>query len=131
MITLRVLGVSLALLLFGCGAPVSSAPSPPVLDFEARRVALGVEIRALIADLEAAGRYDCCIETPCNLCATRTGGCRCGEGLRRNEPVCEECAMMWAQGLGAEPGVEASTVRSFLEASRRPPDAPLCGDRRP
>lgn len=52
------------------------------------------------------------------MCATRTGGCRCGEGLRRGEPVCEECALMWRRGKGAEPGVEASSVRSFLEAER-------------
>jgi hypothetical protein len=25
---------------------------------------------------------------------------------------------MWAQGQGAEPGVEANTVRSYLEAGR-------------
>lgn len=104
-------------------------PAPPApAEFEARRVALRDATRALVDDLEAAGRYDCCIETPCAMCASRAAGCRCGEGLRAGEPVCEECALMWAQGLGAEPGVEAGTVRSYLEASRRGP--PLCGERR-
>jgi hypothetical protein len=43
------------------------------------------------------------------------GGCSCGEGLRRGEPVCEECALMWKRGQGAEAGVQPNSVRSFLE----------------
>ena len=87
-------------------------------DLEARRAALSEEVRGMMGELEAAGRYDCCIETPCKQCALRAGGCRCGEGLRRGEPVCEECALMWRRGKGAEPGVDPGSVRSFLEAER-------------
>jgi hypothetical protein len=83
-------------------------------------VSLQQELAQLVKDLGSAGRYDCCIEEPCRLCATRAGGCRCGEGLRRGEPVCEECALMWRRGKGAEPGVDAASVRSFLEAERPP-----------
>lgn len=71
----------------------------------------------MVGELEAAGRYDCCIESPCKLCAMRAGGCRCGPAARKGEPVCDECAVMWIQGQGAEP-VEAGTIRSFLEAER-------------
>jgi hypothetical protein len=46
------------------------------------------------------------------------GGCKCGEGLRNGQPVCEECALMWQAGHGAEPGVDPASVRSFLEAKR-------------
>ena len=126
--------LALSLLLFGCsGEPAtplvspSQAPSTVALtaapltdkrEVEARRQELFTQIRAWVHDLEEAGRYDCCVATPCSHCAILAGGCACGEGLRRGEPVCEECAMMWAAGQGAEPGVDPSTVRSFLEASR-------------
>lgn len=64
------------------------------------------------------GRYDCCVKVPCTHCAVLAAGCKCGEGLRRGEPVCEECAYLWLQGQGDEPGVSKESVRSFLEASR-------------
>jgi hypothetical protein len=88
-------------------------------DLEARRKALKATLRELVGDLGAAGRYDCCVETPCSMCALRAGGCACGEGLRAGEPVCEECALMWHTGKGAEPGVDPGSVRSFLEAARQ------------
>jgi len=103
------------------GQEAAPAADPAAVDpaaLEARRLAIRDQVKALIGDLTAEGRYDCCVEAPCNLCAMRAGGCRCGEGLRRGEPVCEECAMMWRRGNGAEPGVEAAAVRSYLEAER-------------
>lgn len=117
------------LLASGCGDPPGSpsaatAPTPAAVDstdpaaLEARRVALRAQLKELVGDLTVAGKYDCCVEAPCNLCAMRAGGCKCGEGLRNGEPVCEECAMMWKRGNGAEAGVDPSSVRSFLEAER-------------
>ncbi|MFZ5478972.1 MAG: hypothetical protein ACOZNI_19535 [Myxococcota bacterium] len=101
-----------ALLLACAGEP------PPDGDFEARRKALKSTLRELVGELGEAGRYDCCVQTPCSMCALRTSGCSCGEGLRDGEPVCEECALLWHEGKGAEP-VDGSTVFSFLEAARR------------
>ncbi|MDP2312601.1 MAG: hypothetical protein Q8P41_06815 [Pseudomonadota bacterium] len=112
------------LLAVGCDPAVAPEDDPAVAPaddpaaLEARRVAIRDQVKALIGDLSAAGKYDCCVEAPCNLCAMRAGGCKCGEGLRNGEPVCEECAMMWRRGNGAEPGVDAASVRSFLEAER-------------
>ncbi len=122
---------SLVVLLWAC-SPAPSPPPPAGDPLEARRAALSAELRELVTELEAAGRYDCCIETPCKLCATRAGGCRCGEGARAGEPVCEECALMWARGKGAEP-VEPGSIRSFLEAERRATGAygDICGERKP
>ena len=97
-----------------CPAPSIETPTLPL---EARRKALSDDLRAIVRELEAAGRYDCCIQKPCKLCAIRAGGCRCGDAARDGEPVCEECAHMWLKGQGAEP-VEPSTIRSFLEAER-------------
>lgn len=102
-------------------APAASVAPADLSDpvaVEARRVALFTQIRAWVKDLEAAGRYDCCAEVSCTHCAILTGGCKCGEGARRGEPVCEECALLWVMGKGAEPGVDPASVRSFLEAGR-------------
>lgn len=124
------LRLTLALLLLACSSrpadapaqPEAVAPAAPSLadkrEVEARRAALFTQIRAWVSDLEEAGRYDCCVKQPCSHCAIMAGGCKCGEGLRRGEPVCEECALMWAAGQGDEPGVSPDDVRSFLEASR-------------
>ncbi len=101
--------------------PDPPTPDPAPLDraaLEARRVALKTDVKALVAELSRAGRYDCCILIPCEMCAMRMGGCACGEGLRKSEPVCEECAMMWRAGQGAEPDVKPEDVRTFLEAEK-------------
>lgn len=95
----------------------AQAPAEPQ-DLRERHGAMFKELRAMVKELQESGRYDCCIETPCSHCAMMVGGCSCGEGLRRGEPVCEECALMWIRGLGAETGVDPKTVRSFLEAER-------------
>lgn len=87
-------------------------------DLQARHGVLFKELRAMVKEMTETGRYDCCIESPCSHCALMVGGCSCGEGLRRGEPVCEECALMWMRGLGAESGIDPKTVRSFLEAER-------------
>jgi len=94
------------------------APAATTEDLRARHGRMFKELRAIVKDLEASGRYDCCIKEPCSHCAMMVGGCSCGEGLRRGEPVCEECALMWIRGLGAESGIDPKTVRSFLEAER-------------
>jgi hypothetical protein len=124
----RVLILSLWL---GCQPDPPAVPLVPEAadpaDFEARRRAIVGDLKALTSDLEAAGRYDCCIDKPCLHCARMAGGCRCGEGLRKGEPVCEECALMWRKGRGAEPGVDPASVRSFLEASDRGEGHPACG----
>jgi len=114
---------SLLLLGLACSAPPAPAPERPPdvperLAHEARRQELDGMIRAYVQELQAAGRYHCCITVPCTTCALLAGGCACAEGLARGEPVCDECAMLWQRGQGALPGVSKEQVRSFLEASR-------------
>ena len=99
-------------------APTAAPATPGAPDaLEARRKALSDDLREMVAELQTAGRYDCCIKSPCKLCAMRAGGCRCGENARAHTPVCEECAEMWMHGQGDEP-VEKSSIHSFLEAER-------------
>lgn len=93
-------------------------PGPGADDLEHRRKAVNTELRGLVEDLSEAGRYACCIERPCSYCALHSGGCRCAEGLANGEPVCEECARMWAKGGGTVPGIDPADVRSFLEAEK-------------
>lgn len=97
--------------------PPADAPADPA-QFEPRRKELYAKLKDLRADLEEAGRYDCCVKNPCAYCAMRGGGCKCGEGLRRGEPVCDECAYLWLKGHGAEP-VDPDSVRGFTEAERQ------------
>jgi hypothetical protein len=112
--------------LLACGR--SAAPPK---DLETRRVELKDELRQLAKELEQQGRYDCCVEAACTQCALRMGGCACGESLRKGGPVCEECALMWMSGRGAEAGVDPASVRSYLEAGREEVEkahgGPACG----
>ena len=124
------LRVSLVLLWIGCqrtpapdGPPAASAPT-----LTERHQAVTDGIAALVAELSAAGTYQCCIRTPCRWCAMQTAGCDCGPGLVRGEPVCEECALMWTKGQGSIPGVDPDGVRSFIEAMRADP---WCGREAP
>ena len=86
----------------------ATATAEPTKDLRERHGAMFKELRALVKEMQESGRYDCCIEAPCSHCAMMVGGCSCGEGLRRGEPVCEECALMWLRGLGAESGIDPS-----------------------
>lgn len=118
--------VALCLAWLGCEPDAPPVPPTPHAEaappsFDERRVALVADLRAFVDDLTAAGRYHCCVSTPCTWCAELTAGCSCGPGLTRGEPVCEECAVLWTKGQGSVPGVDPSAVRSFLEARRSDP----------
>ena len=95
-----------------------SAGSQSMTDAQVRdrRQRIHDDLAEFSRQLEADGRYDCCVKTPCTWCALNTGGCSCGEGLRRGEPVCEQCAYLWRRGQGDEPGIDPESVESFLEA---------------
>ncbi len=116
------------LLALACATPAPVEPVGVAQDaLEVRRKALADEVRTMVTELEAAGRYDCCVATPCKTCALRAGGCRCGDAARSGEPVCDECAAMWVQGQGAEP-VDPREIYSFLEAQRAM-SGEVCGER--
>ena len=97
---------------------VPAAPPPDSAGFEVQRKALFAALRARVDQLSQAGTYACCIKIPCSHCALMAGGCNCGPGLLKGEPVCHDCALMWMRGQGAIPGIEPAQVQSFLEAER-------------
>jgi hypothetical protein len=96
----------------------------PTIEQERQDLVEGLE--ALVERSAAEGTYDCCTTTPCLHCVRMTGHCGCAEGLRRGEPVCEECAYHWQRGQGAIEGVDPKDVRSFLEAERAAKGEALC-----
>jgi hypothetical protein len=110
-------------------APLGESVSMSDSQVRERRHEVHDALVAFRDDLEAQDSYDCCTKEPCTWCALHSGGCACGEGLRRGEPVCEQCAYLWRRGQGDEPGVDPESVMSFLEAERavnasREPAAP-------
>ena len=108
-----------AVTLLDCSGAVEPVKEAPVVQsLEERRLAVAAELQAMIAMSTAEGTYNCCIKDPCTHCVRLTGHCACAEGLKRGEPVCEECAYMWTRGQGSIPGIDPKSVMSFLEAAR-------------
>jgi hypothetical protein len=122
----RVLFCLGAIALLDCSGAVEPVQEAPVVkSLEERRLAVAAELQAMIESSAAEGGYNCCIKDPCVHCVRLTGHCGCAEGLKRGEPVCDECAYMWTRGQGSIPGIDPKDVRSFLEASR--PEDPEAG----
>ena len=97
---------------------VPAAPPADERAFEDQRKAIFAALRARVGQLQEAGTYQCCIKVPCTHCALMAGGCNCGPGLARGEPVCHDCALMWQRGQGIIEGIDPKDVCSFLEAER-------------
>lgn len=119
-------------LILACSTASEPLPEEPVglateLSIEEQRRELVAGLVALAERSAAEGTYDCCTKEPCLHCARMTGHCACAEGLRRGEPVCEECAYHWQRGQGSLEGVEPREVRSFLEAERLRRGEAWCG----
>lgn len=117
---------ALVLVLAACHGTAAREGPLTLEEGEKRRTSLLTELRALVKEEETAGRYDCCVLSPCNHCALYMGGCGCGAGLRHGAPVCEECALSWELGQGAE-DVDPVLVHSFTEAARLR-TGKLCGE---
>lgn len=52
----------------------------------------------------AAGRYNCCIDEPCDECLKAHGSCSCKKAVKDGKPVCDECYDGWKDGKGAVSG---------------------------
>lgn len=52
----------------------------------------------------AAGKYNCCIEEPCDECLKAHGSCSCKKAVKDGKQVCDECYEGWKNGEGTVSG---------------------------
>jgi hypothetical protein len=62
--------------------------------------------------LAREGRYNCCIEVPCNQCAMDHQSCPCYEDLKNGKPVCNECYGGWQRGEGKDKKIDPKKVKT-------------------
>lgn len=76
------------------------------------------EIDRYIEELEANGKYDCCVKPACRQCAISAGECHCREVINANGPCCGECTQSWVEGRGNTAGVDREQVLAHLGCVR-------------
>lgn len=57
------------------------------------------------------GKYNCCIDEPCDECIKAHGSCDCKKAAKNDKPVCNECYEGWQKGQGAVSGKEAKEIK--------------------
>lgn len=57
------------------------------------------------------GKYNCCIDEPCDECIKAHGSCDCKKAVKNDKPVCNECYEGWQKGQGAVSGKEAKDIK--------------------
>ena len=68
--------------------------------------------------LKREGKYNCCIDTPCNQCALDHQSCPCYDELKASKPVCPECYAGWQRGEGKDSSIKPSEVKTKLSTHR-------------
>ena len=69
-------------------------------------------LQAAKSELTRQGKYNCCIEEPCNQCALDHQSCLCYDDLKKGKPVCPECFGGWQRGEGRDKKRKASEVKT-------------------
>lgn len=59
----------------------------------------------------AAGKYNCCIEEPCDECLKAHGSCSCKKSVKDGKPVCDECYDGWKDGKGTVSGKTLKDIK--------------------
>ncbi len=59
----------------------------------------------------AAGKYNCCIEEPCDECLKAHGSCSCKKAVKDGKPVCDECYEGWKSGHGDVSGKTMKDIK--------------------
>lgn len=59
----------------------------------------------------AAGKYNCCIEEPCDECLKAHGSCSCKKAVKDGKPVCDECYEGWKNGEGTVSGKALKDIK--------------------
>jgi hypothetical protein len=88
------------------GGPKKPIPPAAKRDLEMARKALD----AAKHQLAQQGKYACCVQPSCDLCARANGSCACAANLLAGKGVCGECQGGWKAGHGTIKGVQAASV---------------------
>ena len=75
-------------------------------------------LREAKSELTRAGRYNCCIEEPCNQCALDHQSCPCYDDLKKGKPVCPECYGGWQRGEGHDKNIKAPDVKTTFSSHK-------------
>ncbi|MEW6060464.1 MAG: heavy metal-binding domain-containing protein [Bacteroidota bacterium] len=59
----------------------------------------------------AIGKYNCCIEEPCDECLKAHGSCSCKKAVKDGKPVCDECYKGWQNGEGTVSGKTLNDIK--------------------
>jgi hypothetical protein len=57
------------------------------------------------------GKYNCCIQEPCDECLKAHGSCRCKDAVKNNKSVCDECYDGWQNGQGDVSGKSVKDIK--------------------
>lgn len=63
-------------------------------------------------ELKSQGKYNCCIDEPCNQCALEHQSCPCYDELKAGKPVCSECYGGWQRGEGKDSSIKPEDVKT-------------------
>jgi hypothetical protein len=61
--------------------------------------------------LNDEGKYNCCTEEACDVCALAHQNCNCWKAVKSDKPVCPECFAGWQHGEGRVPSVDPAQVK--------------------
>ena len=61
------------------------------------------------------GKYDCCLQEPCDECLKAHGSCSCKTAVKNDKPVCNECYDGWQKGQGAVSGKTPKDIKKGHE----------------
>jgi hypothetical protein len=57
------------------------------------------------------GKYNCCLQEPCDECLKAHGSCNCKTAVKNDKPVCNECYDGWQKGQGDVSGKSAKDIK--------------------
>lgn len=69
-------------------------------------------LREAKRSLKSQGKYNCCIDNPCNQCALEHQSCPCYHDLKAEKPVCPECYGGWQRGEGKDSSIKPGDVKT-------------------
>ena len=68
--------------------------------------------------LSREGKYNCCLEVPCNQCALDHQSCPCYKDLKDGKPVCNECYAGWQRGEGRDKKIDLKDVKTTFSTHK-------------